>query len=129
MRTLFAVAAMSATGAVGYVTGAVIPPPGMPAITRVQPPPQAQPVQPSPQAAQDRPPWAGPLTTSQHDIPWYMAHDAERKALRQKCIDDEALARTADCANAQSAENRISYDRKAAETGGAPLWNHPEQKR
>jgi hypothetical protein len=128
MRTLFAVVAMGATGVVGYVTGAVIPPPGMPTMTREQPPPQAQPAQP-PQAAQGMPPGADPLTTSQHDIPWYMAHDAERKALRQKCIDDEALARTADCANAQSAENRISYDRKASETGGVPLWNRPEQKR
>jgi len=125
MRTLVAVVAMSATGAVGYVTGAVIPPPGMPAITRVQQPPRAEPVQP-PQAVQDRPP-LGPPAGSQHDIPWYVAHDAERKALRKKCEDDQALARTADCANAEGAEHRIYYDRKQAET--APAWNQPEQKR
>ena len=126
MRTLVAVVAMSATGAAGYVTGAVIPPPGMPAITRVQPPPEAPPTQPSPQAAQGMPPW-DPPTASQHDIPWYVAHDAERKALRKKCEDDQALARTADCANAEGAEHRIYYDRKQAET--APAWNQPEQKR
>ena len=123
MRTLVAVVAMSATGAAGYVTGAVIPPPGMPAITRVEPPPQARLAQPPPpQAAQGVPP-LGPVGTSQHDIPWYMAHDAERDTLRKKCEDDEALSRTADCANAEGAANRISADRSAR------IWNQPEQKR
>lgn len=129
MRTVFAVFAMAGTAAVGYVTGAVVPPPGLPALTREQPPLQVAAAQPLPQAAQDRPPGAGPLTESQHDVPWYVAHDDERNALRKKCEDDEALARTADCANAEAAANRISAQRKAAENGGAPQWNQQEQKR
>jgi hypothetical protein len=38
-----------------------------------------------------------------HDIPWYVAHPAERKALLRRCHADAALSITFNCQNAQAA--------------------------
>ena len=53
---------------------------------------------------------------SLHDIPWYMAHDAARAATLKLCRSDHRFARDVDCANAETAEDRLWSQRAA---GGA----------
>ena len=54
------------------------------------------------------------------DIPWFEAHPAERRAMLKRCRDDYRLARTALCANAETAEAR-AYARQRA-----PGWRDPD---
>lgn len=50
-----------------------------------------------------------------HDIPWYQTHGGERAVTLRLCRNDERLARLADCANAELAQNRVdSRDRANA---------------
>ena len=57
---------------------------------------------------------------SLHDIPWYMAHDAARAATLKLCRSDHRFARDVDCANAETAEDRLWSQRAAggAQPGG-----------
>ena len=52
--------------------------------------------------------FVGPLAyagrTSLHDIPWYVAHPAARRATLDVCHSDHRFAHDADCANADTAE-------------------------
>ena len=59
---------------------------------------------------------------SLHDIPWYMAHDAARAATLKLCRSDHRFARDVDCANAETAEDRLWSQRAAggAQPGGRP---------
>ena len=65
---------------------------------------------------------------SLHDIPWYMAHDAARAATLKLCRSDHRFARNVDCANAETAEDRLWSQRAAggaqpgrqAQPGGRP---------
>ena len=43
---------------------------------------------------------------SLHDIPWYVAHPAARRATLDVCHSDHRFSHDADCANADSAETR-----------------------
>jgi hypothetical protein len=54
------------------------------------------------------------------DIPWFEAHPAERRAMLKRCRDDYRLARTALCANAETAEARASARQRA------PGWRDPD---
>ncbi len=60
----------------------------------------------------------GQATTSLHDIPWYMGHDAARSATLNLCRNDHRFARDADCLNAETAEDRL-WGQRAAK-GAAP---------
>ena len=51
---------------------------------------------------------------SLHDIPWYMAHDAARAATLKLCRSDHRFARDVDCANAETAEDRLWSQRAAS---------------
>lgn len=48
------------------------------------------------------------------NIPWFEAHPAERSAVLKQCRDDHHLARTALCANVETAETRAYYKRRIA---------------
>ena len=48
-----------------------------------------------------------------HDIPWYMTHDAARAATLNLCRSDHSFARDVDCANAETAEDRLWSQRAA----------------
>lgn len=45
------------------------------------------------------------------DIPWFEANPSERQAVLRRCHDDHRIARTATCANAETAETR-AYARR-----------------
>ena len=53
---------------------------------------------------------------SLHDIPWYMANDAARAATLKLCRNDHRFARDVDCANAETAEDRL-WSQRAAKGG------------
>lgn len=55
----------------------------------------------------------GQATTSLHDIPWYEAHPAVRKATRELCQSDHRFSRDVDCANAETAETKAWGKRSA----------------
>lgn len=59
----------------------------------------------------------GQATTSLHDIPWYMSHDAARSATLNLCRNDHRFARDADCLNAETAEDRLWGQRAAKGVG------------
>ena len=46
-------------------------------------------------------------------MPWFEVHPAERSAVLKQCRDDHRLARSALCANAETAETR-AYRRRLA---------------
>ncbi len=48
----------------------------------------------------------GQATTSLHDIPWYEAHPAIRKATMKLCQSDHRFAHDVDCANAETADTK-----------------------
>ena len=52
-----------------------------------------------------------PASVLAQDIPWFEAHPAERSAVLKQCRDDHRLARSAHCANAETAETR-AYRRR-----------------
>lgn len=52
-------------------------------------------------------------TTSLHDIPWYMEHNAARSATLNLCRSDHRFSRDVDCANAETAEDRLWGQRAA----------------
>jgi len=54
-----------------------------------------------------------PASVLAQDIPWFEAHPAERSAVLKQCRDDHRLARSALCANAETAETR-AYRRRLA---------------
>ncbi|MGD9617766.1 MAG: hypothetical protein AB7O13_23640 [Alphaproteobacteria bacterium] len=54
-----------------------------------------------------------PASVLARDIPWCEAHPAERSAVLKQCRDDYRLARSALCANAETAETR-AYRRRLA---------------
>ena len=47
-----------------------------------------------------------PASVLAQDIPWFEAHPAERSAVLKQCRDDHRLARSALCANTETAEAR-----------------------
>jgi hypothetical protein len=53
-------------------------------------------------------------------VSWFMANDADRRAMLQACADDEALARRPVCANAVEASNRVARARRAAAMARTP---------
>lgn len=50
-------------------------------------------------------------------IPWYEAHGGERVVTIRVCRDDERLARLAECANAELAQNRVDARTRANAAG------------
>ena len=60
--------------------------------------------------------------TSLHDIPWYMAHDAARTATLNVCRSDHRFSHDVDCANAETATDRLWGQRAAG--GAAPGQAH-----
>lgn len=54
-----------------------------------------------------------------HDIPWYMANDRARAATLDLCRSDHSYDRDTDCANAETAENRLWAARASAAARGA----------
>jgi hypothetical protein len=44
-----------------------------------------------------------PAAAEPYDIPWFMAHPEERRALLRRCHADVALAQTRECQNAERA--------------------------
>ena len=57
--------------------------------------------------------------SSLHDIPWYMANNAARAATIKLCRSDHRFAHDVDCANAETAEDRL-YGQRAAGWSGQP---------
>lgn len=57
-------------------------------------------------------------TQAAHDISWYMANDRARAATIAMCRSDHSYDRDADCANAETAENRLWAERASAAAGG-----------
>ncbi len=55
----------------------------------------------------------GRAQSSLHDIPWYMTHDAVRRATTKLCQSDHRFAHDVDCANAETAETRLWGQRSA----------------
>ncbi len=56
--------------------------------------------------------------SSLHDIPWYMANNAARAATIKLCRSDHRFAHDVDCANAETAEDRLYAQRAAGMVGG-----------
>ncbi len=59
--------------------------------------------------------------SSLHDIPWYMANNAARAATINVCRSDHRFAHDVDCANAETAEDRLYARRAAGAAGGGQL--------
>lgn len=54
---------------------------------------------------------------SLHDIPWYLAHPAARRATLDLCHSDHRFSHDADCANADTAETR-AWTEERSRAGG-----------
>ena len=54
---------------------------------------------------------------SLHDIPWYVAHPAARRATLDVCHRDHRFAHDADCANADSAETHAWTEERSRAAG------------
>lgn len=64
-----------------------------------------------------------------HDIVWYMGHDRARAATLDLCRGDHSFALDPDCANAESAENRLWAERASKGAGGSPRGRLPRSPR
>ncbi len=54
---------------------------------------------------------------SLHDIPWYVAHPAARRATLDVCHSDHRFSHDADCANADTAETRAWTEERRRAAG------------
>lgn len=60
---------------------------------------------------------AGPAGSAEYDVPWFEARERERLAALRACRDDERLARSAVCDNAERAQDRVEARERAARSG------------
>lgn len=61
-------------------------------------------------------------SAAEFDIPWFQRNPVERQTWLRRCLNDERLARRAECENARAAENRAARARGSL---GRPLPSQP----